>query len=117
MLFEELQGFDDPDDLVHVTPERLIVDDLVPHDPVLVDDEGGAHGDACGIVGVTAVALDPVGLSDRVVHVRRKRVAQLADPAVFDGGIAPREVGVVRVDRDADDLTAKLAQTKVKSSG
>jgi hypothetical protein len=51
-----------------------------------------------------------VGLGDLVLDVGHQRVLDRADPAVVDRGVLPGEVGVLRVDRHADDLDAALLE-------
>ncbi|MNP20656.1 hypothetical protein D3C76_1132370 [compost metagenome] len=95
MLFVELQGVDQTQQLVHVAAQRQVVDDLRTHDAVLVDQEGATEGHA-------TFGLDVIGLGDLVGDVGGQGVLHRADAALFHRGVAPGVVGEVGVDGDAD---------------
>src|SRR5512137_1689431 len=63
VLLEELQGVHHAQHLVDVPSQREIVDDLVAHDALLVDEERSAEGPAAG-------RLHVVGPGYQVPHVR-----------------------------------------------
>jgi hypothetical protein len=104
VLFGELQGINHAQHFVDVAAERQVIDHLMANGAVLVDQEGAAEGNAGG------AELDVVGAADFVLDVGDQRVLHLADAAVVDRGVLPREVGELRVDRDADDFDAALLE-------
>ena len=101
MLLVELQGVNQTYQLVDVTTQGQVVDQLAAYHAFVVDQEGTAERHA-------AFGFDIVGLGDLVVHVRGHGVFHRTDTAVVDGGVAPGVVGEVAVDGHADHFHAAL---------
>src|SRR5262245_10965092 len=61
VLLEELQRVDHANRLVNAASERQVVDQGMPQDAVLVDQEGAAKGDAGAVEQHTVVRADLLG--------------------------------------------------------
>ncbi|MNY27077.1 hypothetical protein D3C86_1609640 [compost metagenome] len=103
MLFGELQGFDQANHFVYFTTQWQVVHHLVLDNALLVDQEGGTQCHA-GFV------LDTVGASDLVLDVGHHGELHLANAAILHRGVAPGVVSELRVDGNADDFHAQVAE-------
>src|SRR3990167_1203501 len=100
MLFGELQGIDQTQQLIHIATQRQVIDDLRANNAFGIDQEGTAEGHTIGV-------LDVIGLADGMVDIGRQGVLDWADAALVHRGVTPGIVGKVRIDGNADhfDIT------------
>ncbi|RWW90941.1 hypothetical protein BHE74_00001304 [Ensete ventricosum] len=91
VLFVELQGVDQADQLFHVTAQWQVVNDLGANNAFVVDQE-------CATERHAAFGLNVVGLGDVVLQVGSHGVFDFADAAIIDGSVAPGVVGEMGVD-------------------
>jgi hypothetical protein len=84
--------------------ERRVVDGRVLDDTFLVDDEQASQRGTVGLI-VHVVRVNRLSL-----QVREQRVFDVAQAAFVSFGLNPRQVGVLGIDRAADDLAVQLRE-------
>jgi hypothetical protein len=103
VLFGELQRVDHADHFVDIAAERQIVNNLVTHYAVAVDQEGTTVSDAIGSLNVERLA-------NFVPNVSDQSVLDGANAALFDWRIAPCAVRELAVNRHTDDFNIALLE-------
>ena len=83
VFLKELECLNDSEMFVDIASEREIIHRLVLNDALLVDEEGGPHGDP------SIRVLDAIVLSDGMFYIRHNRKRHGTNAALFDGGVSP----------------------------
>lgn len=97
----EFDGVNDSQQLVNIATNRQVVDDLRPHKTLTIDHKRRSQGD-------TIAVLDPVGPANLVANIGGHGETDRSDATLVNRRVAPRKMGKLRVDRNADNLDIAL---------
>lgn len=104
VLLDELEGFDQAQNLVDGSAHGQIINGVLAQDAIGVNDEGAAQRDALLVQQHIVVGRDLLG------QIGEERVLQLAHSAVLAVDIAPGEMAEVGVHGNAQNLGVNVME-------